>query len=380
MFLPGTMDSIIISYVVTPMLWISLGIISFLLARYEGLNIWSFKKVRNWSIGRSAFEAALLVGGFQISLLIIAGLLIGFAKSPYLFTPQSILLSTLFFSSAVFGIELSRAYFIKKGPSKSNITLTIAIVTILYMFIRLNLSDILLLDTNNPSTIIIFLGGTIIPLFTISLFTSYIIYLGGGLAGIGFMMLIQSFQYYSPIQPDLPWILSALIQTIAPVIGFVIIQNSVQQDRKKYRKKKKRLVKKDPTLSWAWVGILSVIFVFFSFGYLGVQPTIISSGSMRPALDVGDIVIITEITIDDIREDDIIQYKIGNISNVHRVHEIKEDEGSRYFITKGDANNAPDVDPVNYKSIMGKAVFNIPKVGWIPLIFRRIIGGIGITI
>jgi signal peptidase len=101
---------------------------------------------------------------------------------------------------------------------------------------------------------------------------------------------------------------------------------------------------------------------------------------MKPALDVGDIVIITEVSIDDINEGDIIQYEIENVYTVHRVHDIVEEKGSRYFITKGDANNAPDQEQVNSSSILGKVIFNIPKIGWIPLILRRMIGAIGFSI
>jgi len=82
LLLPGTFSGFIGAYIIRPLLWISLAILVFLTARQEGLNIWQFKKIRRWEIGRTPFHAALLIGGFQVSLLIIAGLFIGFGESP----------------------------------------------------------------------------------------------------------------------------------------------------------------------------------------------------------------------------------------------------------------------------------------------------------
>jgi signal peptidase len=103
---------------------------------------------------------------------------------------------------------------------------------------------------------------------------------------------------------------------------------------------------------------------------------------MRPALDTGDVVVISEVSLDTIREGDIIQYEMNNFSTVHRVHEIHElGEGNPVlFITKGDANDDPDVEPVLPDQITGKAIFTIPKVGWIPIAIKSFINKIGFTL
>jgi hypothetical protein len=35
------------------------------------------------------------------------------------------------------------------------------------------------------------------------------------------------------------------------------------------------------------------------------------------------------------------------------------------FVTKGDANDSPDSEPVLGANVAGKVIFTIPKVGWI---------------
>jgi signal peptidase len=103
---------------------------------------------------------------------------------------------------------------------------------------------------------------------------------------------------------------------------------------------------------------------------------------MRPNLEVGDLVLVSDIDIDEIKIGDIIQYKTETISIpvIHRVYEILEENNNLLFITKGDANNAPDSEPILPNQIMGKVIFNIPKIGWIPIGIKEIINKIGIRI
>ena len=371
--IPSTFSGIIGTYVIRPILWISLAILTILIAQHEGLNIWQFKKIRKWEIGKTPFHAALLIGGFQVSLLVIAGLFFGFGESPYSSTPVGIATNLLFMVSVLFGIELSRAYLIKKGTStRRNITLILASVTILFMLVNIAPMAFTVLDFSDPAASVKFIGETIIPLLAMSLFASYLAYLGGALTAIGYMGILQAFEWFSPILPDLDWAIMALIGTLGPAIGFLIIQNSIQLTQPGARGTRRRKKTKDPALSWAGVAIVCVMLVFFSFGYFGVQPTVIYSGSMQPAIGVGDVVIISEVQVDMIQEGDIIQYRIGNITipTIHRVYEIHGEGDAKVFITKGDANDDPDSNPILPEEIMGKAIFTLPKIGWISIIIK----------
>jgi signal peptidase len=370
----GALGAFIGVYVIRPLLWVSLAILVFLSAKREGLNIWKFKKIRKWEIGRSPFEAALLVGGFQISLLIIAGTILGFGESPYSFTPTAIIINIVFVGSMLFGIELSRAYLIKKSTSKrGSVTLALGLITLLFMLIHISPKDFLILNFGDPVASVKFLGETMIPLLVMSLFASYLAYIGGAIASIGYIGLLEAFEWFCPILPDLPWTLMALIGTVAPTMGFLIIQSNIQYLQEKPRKTRRRTGMRDPALSWTAVGIISVLIVFFSFGFLGVQPTIIYSGSMRPTLDVGDIVIVKEVPIEDIEEGDIVRFRTENVTIIHRIHSVFEVDDTKFFMTKGDANDNPDPDPVIPQQIMGKVIFTIPKLGWIPITIKEMI-------
>jgi signal peptidase len=194
------------------------------------------------------------------------------------------------------------------------------------------------------------------------------------------MGVIQGFQWFSPYLPALEWTHVAFIGTVAPAVGFLIIQNSVQYQEGV--KKNKRRKMRDPTLPWMGVSLICILLIFFSFGYFGAQPTIIYSGSMKPNMDVGDVALVSDVSPDDLHEGDIIQFRGENMSIpiIHRIYKIDREEGKTLFITKGDANNAPDSDPILPRQIMGKVVFNIPKIGWLSIGFREVLEKIGIRL
>jgi signal peptidase len=93
---------------------------------------------------------------------------------------------------------------------------------------------------------------------------------------------------------------------------------------------------------------------------------------MQPAIGVGDIVLISKVPIETIQKGDIIQYRSDNITIIHRVYDIYKEDNAQVFITKGDANSNPD-DPILSQQIMGKAVFTLPKIGWIPITIKEFI-------
>lgn len=89
------------------------------------------------------------------------------------------------------------------------------------------------------------------------------------------------------------------------------------------------------------------------------------TGSMRPLLEPGDMVISRQPKIENIKVGDVITFLIkDNVLVTHRVTEIVNEEGKVKFRTKGDANNAPDSDLTLSNNVVGTLLFNIPKGGY----------------
>lgn len=98
---------------------------------------------------------------------------------------------------------------------------------------------------------------------------------------------------------------------------------------------------------------------------------IVLSGSMKPEIEIGDIVITTRVNQEDIKIGDIISFTKGNMMVTHRVTEINEKNGVITYKTKGDSNNVEDLGAITYDNIVGKYKYKIPKVGHIILFVQR---------
>lgn len=98
---------------------------------------------------------------------------------------------------------------------------------------------------------------------------------------------------------------------------------------------------------------------------LGYSVLRIQTGSMEPEYRVGSVVIAKKVDTDTLKAGDVISfYSVGkDISdrvNTHRIVEVNYlTTGERQFITKGDANPMRDNDPVFYKKVIGKVIFNV---------------------
>lgn len=92
----------------------------------------------------------------------------------------------------------------------------------------------------------------------------------------------------------------------------------------------------------------------------GFTTAVVSSGSMEPALQVDDLILVR--TQECYAEGDIITFQSGSSRVTHRI--VGENEEG--FVTKGDANNAADRQSVDQQEIVGKVVGRLPGVGvWI---------------
>lgn len=104
---------------------------------------------------------------------------------------------------------------------------------------------------------------------------------------------------------------------------------------------------------------------------LGYSTAVVVSGSMEPTLSVDDLLVIHQES--DYTPGDIITFRSGSVLVTHRI----VDETPQGFVTQGDANNAPDAQPVPPENIQGKVVTHIPFVG---LVIGYLKTPVGLTI
>lgn len=113
--------------------------------------------------------------------------------------------------------------------------------------------------------------------------------------------------------------------------------------------------------------VLFVLLAVFLMGsrIMGYKVFTVISGSMEPEYSVGDLIYVKSIAPTDVKVGDPITFVLNEnlVVATHRVIEI-DAENERYY-TKGDANDAPDAQPVHFNNLIGKPEFAIPKLGYV---------------
>lgn len=97
----------------------------------------------------------------------------------------------------------------------------------------------------------------------------------------------------------------------------------------------------------------------------GLRMYSVMSGSMEPKMPVGSMVVSKYASVEEIKVDDIITFSTGMGNVTHRVVDIKRDGEYVAYITKGDANNTEDINPMPYANVKGVVILVIPFLGYL---------------
>ena len=100
---------------------------------------------------------------------------------------------------------------------------------------------------------------------------------------------------------------------------------------------------------------------------LGFGLSVVLSGSMEPALSVGDMIVV--VPQESYAEKDVVVFQTGRSAVVHRIISIEGEE----IITRGDANNSED-EPISLSHIKGKVIIVVPFVGYLVNLIKTPIG------
>jgi signal peptidase len=92
---------------------------------------------------------------------------------------------------------------------------------------------------------------------------------------------------------------------------------------------------------------------------IGYEPVVVTSGSMQPAIDVGDVVVTTRTDGRSLGEGAVINFELEDGTRLHRVVEVTDDG----YRTAGDANANADSDLVASSKVRGVGTVVVPFAG-----------------
>ncbi len=320
------------------------------------------------AIGKVDKQDSILFDAIMYATILLgcrlgAGFLMdGFGKSPYDLSLSGICMNLLLFGPELAAKELIRSYclctFCKEKNSKAFLLLTV-----LFTASSLNYRAIFALQ--DTEKIVSYIAQYIAPELAKNIMLSYFALYGGALAAITYAGILFGFQQFFPILPTLKWITEGVVSISIPIIEAYAF-TSKYQNAHQYK-----WVPKETLAGLAgWIITLagSVAFLWFVIGVFPVYPSVIATGSMKPMIHEGDVILIKramkEEEIYSLKEGDVIQFIRDDILITHRIIEIiKDDYGNLRFKTKGDNNSAEDVRLVLPNEVRGILVRVVPKIG-----------------
>ena len=120
---------------------------------------------------------------------------------------------------------------------------------------------------------------------------------------------------------------------------------------------------------WCAIGVVcGLVALVVAPRAAGVTPFTVLTGSMRPSLPPGDVVLSEAVAPLSVRPGDVVTFhdpSRGGELVTHRVKSMRRDGPVVRFVTQGDANDVPERWTVAADGQIGRAVLHVPKVGYV---------------
>lgn len=336
-------------YIINPLFYIILSIL---------LRITCGKTYEKNKIKKEIFTCSVVGTLIYIIVYLVMGLFVTFGKNPYSTDIKGIVINLWILGSVIFFKEYIRYKLINNVYDKDKIKIAF-LISIIYIFIDTEIYRHFLFPLSALNTIK-YISQTVIPIIIKNILFSYI-YLNANMKPVLiYELLTKIYIWTSPILPNSPWIVNAIVEIVIPMMMYLYIMFI---KNKKIGFKVKEELAADPRSYIPFIIIL-ILIILFSVGIFTYQPVAVATGSMEKEIFIGDVVIIKKCTANDIIEGDVIQYRLKDYTVIHRVVKKEQKQGDIYFITKGDNNRQIDIQPVTKDQVIGKVVLKIRYLGY----------------
>jgi signal peptidase len=134
--------------------------------------------------------------------------------------------------------------------------------------------------------------------------------------------------------------------------------------------------------TWAVLGfVLAVLLAAAAPLALGDRSYVVKSGSMAPAIETGDVLVVDPVPAESIEVGEIVTFDNPDGSGQlmsHRVRAVEATDGGLRFTTQGDANTADERWTIAADGTVGRALYRVPKLGFGVNVIQSPAGKIGL--
>ena len=315
---------------------------------------------------RGILAVAMLAGLFEVAVLAIGGLIYGFGRSTFAHGLLPVAGNVAYVACWLLGLETARAYLLRCWASWRGWGL--AATTLLMVAPALTLSQWATLPGAGRAAFEV-AGGDLLPAAVDSLLATVLAAAGGPWAAITYRAVPLAFEWLSPVLPQLGWTVRALFGVLATGGALVVVLQSLQTPAE--------AVEKQHGGAPGWLIATAAVFaivIWLNTGLLGVRPALVSGVSMEPNLYLGDVIVTRTVEPRTLRIGDVIRFRSGEVSIVHRIVAVRKAPEGLVFETKGDNNGFMDA-PVAGEDVEGKLVLRVPKLGLLPIALKTWLHG-----
>ena len=306
---------------------------------------------------------------FFITVLgvMVQGAMSGFGKSPYDHSLTGIIINILVLGTTLIGTEMARAWLMNRHFVRYPL-LGLSSLAIVFTMLHYPWNKILNISTGLSA--VKFLGSDFLPTLAQNLLATCLAFLGGPIPPIIYRGGVLAIERLSPVLPMNNWASQTLIGIVVPILGLILVRQILYEESRMVSRRNGQ----EGYWGWTITAVASVLVMWFAMGVFSYAPRVIITGSMQPAISIGDVAVVHKLPQDKIRSEvdvgDIILFPMDEIKVAHRVIGMSEIEGNYFYATKGDANHAPDSGWTSQNNVLGKVVLVVPKVGWPSLLLR----------
>ena len=345
------------TYLYMPLFWLALGAAAFFIIR---------KKHYRAKLKGDIIFWVCVASVLYLIMRFTSGIFEGFGYSPYDRSFLGILRNLFAYYLPNLCREVVRAAVVMScKPGKKRTKVICVVTTFVLALSEMNVNR-LLRGFSTPFGAFEQLGGYFMPALVTSAMLTLAAMYAGFLPGIIYQSAVTLLFYFIPVMPDSTWLTISLLGSLIPLITAIVINYTVGLANHTMTR---RDMKEDSPASWVVTFVLLMAFVLFVTGVLPYYPVAVATGSMEPTIMTGDMVVVdkTEKTKDAIDVGDVVQFKRGTYTVIHRIIEKHDTDGTTFFVTKGDNNASPDSGEITYADIVGKVQFRVRYVGYLTL-------------
>lgn len=288
------------------------------------------------------------------------GLFSGFVKSSYSLSFINIIKNTFPVIALILISELMRYVLFNK--TKRNLPCLI-IGCLLFVMVDVN-TMVHIYDVKTALGITKMICLVVFPSITKNIFLTYLTMKVGYKNGIIYRLITELSTYLLPIFPDFGEYINVLLKTVLPIAIMARLNNMFNYYS--VRKIKDSRYNNRKLVLYSFITFALLTIVLLTSGLFTYQALTIGSGSMSPAIEKGDVIVLKSMKNEEarkIKKGDVLVYNHDNKIIVHRVIKKSNNGETISFKTKGDYNNAKDSWTVKQEDVIGIVKFRIRWVG-----------------